>query len=116
MPDPLLEAQVTTALNFPAQTICFLLGGLFVFIGLALASIVPAGKWKERGIVLLTSGALIAFPAVIPIMLTLIGGPSDVDIFPVWVMPSLYIVIPLVGTAIGVYGWFDSAKEKATKI
>lgn len=112
MSDPLLEAQLTTAFYFPVQTLCFVLGGLMVVVGLALATVMPSGKWKERGMSTLASGVLVAFPAVMPIALTLLSGSSDTSSLPLpaWFVPSLYVLAPIAGSVIGGWGWFQAGK------
>lgn len=115
MSDPLLEAQLASVFNYPVQSMCFIVGGILVFAGMGMATIIPAGKWKLRGSTLLVAGALIAFPAVIPMMLKIIGGStSDLSLLPQWFLSTVYIVIPITGIIFGIYGWLRSTKQPET--
>lgn len=113
MNDPILEAQMNIAFNYPVQTLCFIAGGLLVFFGMMMAVIIPSGKWQTRGVILLGTGALIAFPGVFPILTTVMVGPeADLTNLPDWLMPTAYIVFPVLGIANGIYGWIESGKKK----
>lgn len=113
MNDTLLAGQVNLAFSYQLQAMCFVIGGLLVFIGLAMAMIIPSGKWNSRGMHLLGTGSLIAVPAVLPMMLFMVGGDSnDMTMLPTWLLPSAYVLFPVVGLCVGIYGWIETGREK----
>jgi hypothetical protein len=61
---------------------------------------------------LMTTGALIAFPAVMPMILVFVGGSIDPEIsgLPKWLLPVGYIILPAAGIVSGVFLWLESSR------
>jgi hypothetical protein len=109
MGDPLLEAQIGLALAYPLKTLLFMLGGVLILIGFGMSSILSSSvKWSHRGLVMLMAGAMISFPGVMPMVLTFLSGDSNNEFLPYWFMPSVNILVVIVGFILLVYGWIKT--------
>ncbi|MBL0711965.1 MAG: hypothetical protein JJV99_13285 [Colwellia sp.] len=105
------EQIALTAFNNPYETVCFTLGGILVTIGLFMATVMQAGEWKNKGIHLLGSGSLIAFPGVFPMMIFLVGGNNNDISIPLWLLNGVSIL----GVIFGVYSWVSESKKFESK-
>jgi hypothetical protein len=103
-----MEEQIAiTELNNPYETLYFTVGSTLLMIGLFIGTVMPDGQWKNKGITLLASGSLIAFPAVIPITMSLFGGNHDAFLMPVWLLNGVSVF----GILFGAYGWLSESKK-----
>jgi hypothetical protein len=112
MGDFKLEEQIfLTAFNNIYETFCFFVGSALLTIGLFMSAFMPEGQWKNKGLTLIVSSTLIAYPAVMTMMMSLIGGNDDTFLQPAWLLNA----ISMFGVLYGVYGWLsESRKAKFT--
>lgn len=109
-----MELQILIkALNNPYESLCFLFGGGMTLSGFFLAALMPDGQWKNKGLILMFSGSIIASPAIFPFVIAYISQGNDLaDTFPpTWILN----LIALLGALIGFTGWIAETK-KAKKI
>lgn len=107
-----MNEQIALAVfNNPYEGLCFTAGGILVMIGLFMATALPEGEWKNKGIYLLGSGSLIAFPAVFPMMIFLVGGNNNDISIPLWLLNGVSIL----GVIFGVYSWVSESKKFESK-
>ena len=115
MNDPLLEAQVDLAYSFPELTLLYLVGGIACVLGIAIATVCAgiSEKCTARGIALMIGGALIAAPAAIPTLITVVGSDMITPL-PSWVSNFISIAFPVTGSVSGAYIWWYYSRSNGT--